>query len=269
MNKRPVVTLAVLGGIVAFLIILGATNSLPFIGGIFRAILNPFSTITHQIAEKIRPSSLGDLSIGDIKTKLETVEKENQTLAAENARLLTLEDENKRLRDYLVFAQANKVSLQMAEVISRGVAEDSWHNRKTITLNQGSDQGVSVGLPIVSSEGVLIGKITAVKNNIAEACLLYSADCRLAVSIAGLGKTVGIARGDLGLNVIVELIPQNQEILEKQVIVTSGLESGMPPGLLIGSVSQVIKQSNELWQSAIIEPAADFDNIRFVAILKQ
>jgi len=268
-NKRPVATLAVLGGIVAFLIILGASDSLPLAGGLIRTLLNPFTTITHQIAEKLRPSSLGELSNTDLKNKLEAVDKENQTLAAENARLLTLEDENKKLREYLVFAQTKKLSLQMAEVISRGIAEDSWHNRKTITLNQGSDQGVAIGMPIVSSEGVLIGKITGVKSNIAEACLLYSSDCRLAVGIAGQGKTIGIARGDLGLNIITELIPQSQEILEKQVIVTSGLETGMPPGLLIGTVSQVIKQSNELWQSAIIEPAANFDNLRFVAILKQ
>lgn len=267
-SKRPVATLAVLGGIVVFLVILGASNNFSLVSGLIRAVLNPFATLTHQLSEKLRPSRLDNLSINDLKNKLEIALKDNDRLAAENARLLTLEDENKRLRDYLVFAQAKQISLQMAEVISRGTALDSWHNRKTITLNQGSDQGVIVGLPIVSSEGVLIGKITSVKNNISEACLLYSADCRFAVGIAGQGKTIGIARGDLGLNVIVELIPQNQEVAEQQVLVTSGLESGMPPGLLIGTINKVIKQSNELWQSAIIEPAADFDDLRFVAILK-
>lgn len=268
-NKRPVATLAVLGGIIVFLIVIGLGNNLSLGGSLVRFLLSPFANITHQIGEKFRPNSNSDLSVNDLKTKLDAIDKDNQRLAAENARLLTLEDENKRLRDYLVFAQTKKVSLQMAEVISRGIAEDSWHNRKTITLDQGSNQGVTVGMPIVSSEGVLIGKVTAVKSNIAEACLLYSADCRLAVGIAGQGNTIGIARGDLGLNVIIELIPQNQEITEKQVIVTSGLEAGMPPGLLIGTVSKVIKQNNELWQSAIIEPAANFDNLRFVAILKQ
>lgn len=268
-NKRPVATLAVLGGIIVFLVVIGLGNNLSLAGSLARFLLSPFTSITHQLGERLRPTSNNELSTSDLQSKLETTEKDNQRLSAENARLLTLEDENKRLRDYLVFAQTKKASLQMAEVISRGIAEDSWHNRKTVTLDQGSDQGVVIGMPIVSSEGVLVGKITAVKNNLAEACLLYSADCRLAVGIAGQGKTIGIARGDLGLNVITELIPQNQEISENQVIVTSGLEAGMPPGLLIGTVSKVIKQNNELWQSAIIEPAANFDNLRFVAILKE
>jgi len=267
-NKRPVATLVVLGGIIVMILILGSSNSLGFFSGMARAIFNPFATLIHQLGEKIRPTEIDQMSNSDLIAKLELIEKDNQRLLSENARLLTLEDENKRLRDYLVFAQEKKVSLQMAEIISRGLAEDSWHNRKTITLDQGSDDGVTVGQPIVSSEGVLIGKITAVKNNIAEACLLYSLDCRLAVGLAGQGKTIGIAQGDLGLNVVIELIPQSQEILEQQMIVTSGLEAGMPPGLLIGRVSQVIKQNNELWQSAIIEPAANFDNLRFVAILK-
>jgi rod shape-determining protein MreC len=268
-NKRPIATLAVLGGIVGLLIILSTFSSLSFIGNFARTVLKPFALIIHQIGEKIRPNNQAEMTLDDLKNKLSELEQDRQRLATENVRLLTLEDENKHLRDYLSFAQAKKLLPIMAEVVSRGLASDSWQNRQTITLNQGSDQGVKVGLPIVSSEGVLIGKITATKSNLSEACLLYSADCRLAVGIAGQGKTIGIAKGDLGINVIIELIPQDQTIKENDIIVTTGLDIGMPPGILIGTINQVIKQSNELWQSAILEPAANFDDLRFVAILKQ
>jgi rod shape-determining protein MreC len=195
-------------------------------------------------------------------------EEEKRRLLVENARLTTLENENNRLRDYLNFSKSRTLSMQMAEVIARGTSEDSWRNRELVTLNQGSDQGIAAGMPIVSSEGVLMGKITGVKNNMSEACLLYSTDCRLAVAIAGSEATIGIAHGDLGLTVLIEFIAQNRTIALNDTIVTSGLESGMPAGLLLGHVSRVIKQGNELWQSAVIEPSADFENLRFIAILK-
>jgi rod shape-determining protein MreC len=267
-NKRSISTLVVLGAVVLFLIIIGGGNRWSFFGNLARQALSPFTNIAHNLGEVFHLNNDSSLSSAELQQKLNTLESANQSLGAENARLLTLEDENKHLRDYLNFKQTKKVSLQMAEVVARGLAEDSWHNREVITLNQGFDQGVSVGLPIVSSEGVLIGKITSVKGNISEACLLYSSDCRLAVSLAGQGATIGIAHGDLGISILIEFIPQSQVLSEGQIITTSGLENGMPAGLLIGHVSKVIKQSNELWQSAVLEPATDFDNLRFVAILK-
>lgn len=266
LNKRPIITLLVLGGLIAGLVFFGQSNSFAWLGRIFRSALNPVATVIYRLGSSFKSEEA--ISLEELKNKVEVLTTENQRLLVDNTRLLTLEDENRRLRDYLVFAQSRQLSLQMAEVISRGLAEDSWQKQRVITLNQGSDQGVKIGLPIVSSEGVLLGKIIAVKNNLAEACLLYSSDCRLAVGLAGQGKTIGLAQGDLGLNITIEFIPQDQAISEGQIIVTSGLEADMPPGLLIGKVSKVIKQNNELWQSAIIEPAADFEDLRFVAILK-
>jgi len=263
-NRRPLATFAVLSGIIIVLILV-ASSRFSALGDLSRAIAKPFAGFIHRFGEVLG----NDSNQAATQEEVDTLRSENARLASENARLLTLEDENKRLRDYLVFAQTQKSSLQMAEIIARGVAGDSWQNRETATLNQGSDQGIAVGMPIVSSEGVLVGKITAVKNNISEACFMYSSDCRIAVTVAGQGATLGMAHGDLGLSILIELIPQTRTVNEKDVIVSSGLESGMPPGLLLGSVSRVIKEGNELWQQAVVEPAADVDTLRFVAILKQ
>lgn len=266
-SKRPLITLSVLGGIIIILIIVGRG---PFssVSGFVRTLVKPFASFVHRSGEGVGSLVGNRQDTEDLKRQNEELKIENENLLAEKSRLLTLEDENSRLRDYLSFAQSQKRSLQMAEIIARGVPEDSWRNRETVTLNQGTDNGINVGLPIVSSEGVLVGKITSVKNNISEACLLYNPDCRLAVTVAGQGATLGVARGDLGLTVLIELIPQNREIKEGDLIVTSGVEGNMPAGLLIGKVNRVIKESNELWQQAIVDPSANIDDLRFVAILK-
>ena len=238
------------------------------IGGFFRQLVNPIAALSYQITERLNPRSNSNQDYNTLQAKVTQLEEENRTLSAENASLANLQDENNRLRNFFNFAQTQKHTIQLAEIIARGRPEDSWRNRDVITLNQGTNQGLDVGMPIISSEGVLIGKITAVKSNVSEACLLYSSDCRMAASISGQGSTIGVAHGDLGISVLLEFIPQDKDISENQMIVSSGLEAGMPSGLLIGHVSRVITEGNKLWKSAVIAPAADFDNLRFVAILK-
>jgi len=50
-------------------------------------------------------------------------------------------------------------------------------------------------------------------------------------------------------------------------VVTSGLEEKIPGGLVIGKVTKVNSDSNEVWQSADIEPLIDFDHLTMVSIL--
>jgi hypothetical protein len=42
----------------------------------------------------------------------------------------------------------------------------------------------------------------------------------------------------------------------------------MPNGLVLGKISRIIKEGNELWQHALIEPLGNFNNIHMVAIIK-
>ncbi len=265
-NKRPIATLAVLAVIIIIVLVLG--QYLGIVSGFMRRLVNPIASGAYQLTQTISPKSKDNATLDEQREQLTKLLEENQKLSVENAQLKDLEDENNRLREFFNISVSQKRPMQLAEIIARGRPEDSWRNRELITLNQGTDQGLRVGLPIVSSTGVLIGKITSVKNNVSEACLLYSSECRLAVALAGKGSTLGISRGNLGLTVLIEFIAQNTALAENDMIVSSGLEDGMPSGILIGRVSRIITEGNELWKSAVIEPAADFDSIRFVGVLK-
>ncbi len=265
-NKRPIATLAVLGAIIVIVLIVG--QYLGLVSGFMRRLVNPIASGAYQLTQAIYPKSKDHATLDEQRAQIAKLQEENQVLSTENAQLKTLEDENNRFREFFEISQSQKRPMQVAEIIARGRPEDSWRNRELITLNQGTDQGLRVGLPIVSSTGALIGKITSVKNNVSEACLLYSPDCRLAVALAGKGATLGISRGNLGLTVLIEFIAQNTVLAENDMIVSSGLEDGMPSGILIGKVSRIITEGNELWKSAVLEPTADFDSIRFVGVLK-
>lgn len=194
------------------------------------------------------------------------LKEERDSLLSEVARLKEMERENEVLRTYLSFVRSSGLEYRLAGVVAQGNAGDNWRNRESITINRGTRDGLSAGLPVLSSEGVLLGKIIEAEDNLSRACLLVSPSCRLAVTVSGLNETLGIAQGDLGLTVQIDLIPQNKSLNEGDIIVTSGLEQDMPAGLVVGKIDRVIKQQNELWQKAIVTPAADFDNLRVVMV---
>lgn len=193
-------------------------------------------------------------------------EAEANRLLVENARLKSLEEENEILRQYLKFSEEEKKPFVLASVISKGgITFDNLGSN--LIINKGLVDGIKEGAAVLDSQGVIIGKVAQIKNNFSEACLITSAECKIAAKLQNNDKTAGIIKGEYGLTIRMEFVPQTEEVKEGDIVVTSGLEQSIPSGLVIGKVTKVDKASNELWQSAIIEPLVDLDNLIIVAVL--
>ena len=74
--------------------------------------------------------------------------------------------------------------------------------------------------------------------------------------------------GDLGLTVKLNFVGQTEKINLGDIITTSGLEKDIPAGLVIGRVSQINNNQNDVWQNINIEPAVNFDNLRIVSVAR-
>lgn len=195
------------------------------------------------------------------------LEQEKNQLLKENIQLKFLEEENKELRQQLNFLEEHKFKYVLANVVSQGVFSGIEKNEKMIIIDKGSSQGVFPGLPLVNSEGVIIGKVFEVKDGISKAYLIIDERCKLAATIQGEEETLGTTEGDFGLTIRMGFIPQTKNILSGDVVVTSGLENNIPKGLILGRVIQVKKENNDVWQSAVIEPVVDLDNIEIVSVI--
>jgi rod shape-determining protein MreC len=63
------------------------------------------------------------------------------------------------------------------------------------------------------------------------------------------------------------MISQEAEIKAGQIIQTSGLGGNYPSDVVIGQVLNVNKVENELFQSAAVQPAEDFQNLQAVLVV--
>ena len=64
-----------------------------------------------------------------------------------------------------------------------------------------------------------------------------------------------------------DFIAQDEEISTGDLVISSGLEENIPRGLVIGEVSKINSDSNEIWKSVVIEPLVDFDDLIIVSVL--
>ena len=253
--------------VIVLLIFLHSTGIARPLESFLANTLNPVFEIFYSGASKIRNVYGGQVDKRDFNLIIAELEKENRKLFAENAKLKTLEEENEYLKKQIDFRKENNYKYVVAGIVSRNDLMNNSSEEKSIIINMGTKDGVENGLVLLDSEGVVIGKILEARDSVSRACLTVDKKCKFAVAIQNQDRTSGVAEGELGLTIKMDLIPQT-EILEKgDIIVSSGLESNIPRGLVIGKVSELIKENNNLWQKAIIEPLVDFDSLVMVSVI--
>src|SRR3989339_344017 len=136
-----------------------------------------------------------------------------------------------------------------------------------VILNRGANDGIKIDSPVTSGDGILVGKIIKVEDNISFARVLSDNQSKIAATILNSDHSLGIIEGGFGLSIKMNFIPRNENIITGDQIITSGLELGMPRGLTIGKVAAIENESYQPFQQAVITPAVDYEKINFVGVL--
>src|SRR3989344_2110432 len=202
-------------------------------------------------------------NIRNLAAQNDILGKQIEELTGELAVLEKEEQENRVLREALGFKQNTKLKLIPAEVMTL----DPLKGDVRVTLNRGSNQGVSAQDAVVISGNVMVGVIAEVSDNTSQMNLVTSSQVNINAQNTS-GKALGLVKGDHGLGLLFDLISQNEAIASGDKIVTSGLSGLYPKNLLIGTVSEIRSSSSELFQRASVIPAANLRNLRVVFIAK-
>jgi len=271
LNVKKYVTV---GAVIVLLIFFHAIKLLNPVESFLISELNPVFKAFYSFGSNISKIYSNQTAKDDLAAELNTADETINRLTAEKVESKFLEDENLALRKQLNFLTKSGRRYLMANVISRGEPQNDAEDSRSVLIDKGSRDGLYAGLAAVStigsatsSQGVIIGKIINVQDNFSEIYLVTDKNCKLAAAILGGSKTIGIASGELGLTIKMEFIPQTENIKAGDLVATSGLEQNIPRGLLIGQVSKVTKENNEVWQTAAIEPQVNLDSLSLVSIL--
>jgi rod shape-determining protein MreC len=187
-------------------------------------------------------------TISDIKN----LKKENEELKLKNEELLSkvsdlenLKKENQALRDALGLGLEKDFNLVMARVVSKDISRDE------IEINKGSKDGISKDLPVITSQKIVIGKISEVYDNFSKVMLISDKNSSFSAKIAGK-ETTGVVKGNGSSDAFFDLVPKEDEILPGDLVITSILGNIFPEGLLIGEIKNVKKSDIDPFQQAAI-----------------
>jgi rod shape-determining protein MreC len=175
--------------------------------------------------------------------------------------------ENERLRQLLALRDRLTTPAQAAEVIYD--TADLYTRR--VVLDRGQLGGVELGSPVMDESGVL-GQVTRVFPLVSEVTLLVDRDQAIPVLNIRSG-TRGVAYGDPvaangGGGMELRFMPSSADILEGDLLTTSGVDGLYPPGLPVARVVRVERRADSAFARIYCVPLAKVQGARHVVVLK-
>lgn len=192
--------------------------------------------------------------------------QENDALIIENVQLKEAEAENERLRRLLDFTRTNpSYDYRGGEVGARVIGHDPSAYLDFVIIDLGERQGASLDMPVVTERG-LVGRITEVHDTSSEVLLITDVNSAVTALIQ-TSRAMGVVRGLAGGGLLLDQVPQDVEVHEGEIVITSGLGDSFPRGLVIGQISKVYQRDYEMFQQARVRPTVDFRNLEQVLVI--
>ena len=182
--------------------------------------------------------------------------------AAAQNRCRELELENERLRRFVDYSREVDAELIVAKVIGRDPS--SWS--KSILINKGRQDGLTRGLPVLISEGV-VGQIVELYDVYAKVLLITDRSSAVDALVQN-SRARGIVEGLNNEGCVFKYALRKEKIAPGDIIISSGFDQVFPKGMRIGKVIEVKKENSELFQAIYLKTFVDFEKLEEVLISK-
>lgn len=161
------------------------------------------------------------------------------------------------------YAEYNKVG---ARIIGR----DSGNWYSAFLIDKGEEDGLAVDMNVIAGGG-LVGRITSVGPNWARVTSIISDNTHVSGMTLSTEDNMTVT-GDLklmaeGCITFSQLVDGQDRVREGDKVVTANISDKYLPNILIGYISSIDKDANNLTKSGEIVPAVDFEHLGEVLII--
>lgn len=191
-------------------------------------------------------------------------ERTNAMLSEKDRQIGELSTQNRRLTRLL---QARKELAEAQPAAARVVARDPQGWMSFCTLDVGSRDGVRVGNPVTTAEG-LVGQVTEVQADTCRVRLLTDTRA-VAAGRVHQRKASGVVQGVGSGNLELRYLDPDARVNPGDLVVTSGQDGQFPEGLKVGRVRNVRLVPEANYQAAVVQPLAPLDSMRTVLVLEK
>lgn len=238
----------------------------------------PYLMLSNRAGNGIADQTLKMRSRTELANEVTRLNKENTRLISEINLLKNLEYENRNLRAMLKLTPMPGYEYVACSVILR----DPWVWNNSFTIDRGSRDGIEPGLAVIApvpdqkNRCILLGTVESVSKHSARVVTVVNPEFRISVKLqesesVGFLNTGG-SDPSSGGTATIGFLPANKNFMLNEQIYTTGYESGIPPGLWLGSLESVedsaMPYGNRLYRHGVMRPAGNFEMLRTVIVAR-
>jgi rod shape-determining protein MreC len=173
-----------------------------------------------------------------------------------------LRDENKRLKGLINFRKEIPYTTIPAEIIGRDPT--NWSG--SVIIDKGLDNGVRENRAVISTKG-LVGRTLEAGRHSAKILLITDPNSKVGVVIQR-NRQGGILAGRPDGKCKMIYIALDSDVAPGDKVVTAGVGSIFPKGILVGEVLSVEKEPGRLYKNAIVRTTAELSKAEEVLCIR-
>jgi len=239
---------------------------LPVSSKVVSVLLFPFQGGVSFAVSEITDATTFVTDLATAYEQNEALKKEVEELRKENLEASEYAAENERLRALLGYKQSKtQFDLVPARVIGRENA--TWTSM--IVIDKGNTDGIKDLMPVVTNQG-LVGHVVETGPISSKVQLILDPRSSVgAIVQRPESRVMGIVEGDIANAQMPKMvnIPMVADVVEGDMIITSGFGGVYPKGIIVGKVTELKNAPGGLLKYAVIDTSVDFQRLEEVAVI--
>ncbi|MGN0306756.1 MAG: rod shape-determining protein MreC, partial [Lachnospiraceae bacterium] len=232
-------------------------------------LLVPFQSGISEVGRWFSDKSDQLLELKDVLAENQRLKEEVDKLTIENTRFQQERYELYQLRELLAldeeYSEYEKIGAQI-------IGKDSSNWFSSFTINKGSNDGVQINCNVMAGSG-LVGRVTDVGPNYAKVTSIIEDNNNTSGMLISTGDHL-VVTGDLsqmaeGMITFSKLVDREAKAAVGDKIVTSNISEYYLPGILIGYISKIETDANNLTKSGTLTTAVDFEHLEDVLVIME
>jgi len=226
----------------------------------FQSGITTVSTYLSERAEELK-------RVRELLEENEALKEQINELTIENT---TLQQDRYELTNLRELYELDAEYSDYEKVGARIIAKDSGNWFDSFVIDKGAEDGIEVDMNVMAGHG-LVGRVVDVHDSWAKVVAIIADNSNVSGEMLATSDKL-MVRGNLelysqGVIGFEQLVDDRNQVKEGDKIVTSNISDKYLPGILIGYVSSISQDSNNLTKSGTLIPAVDFAHLNEVLVI--
>ena len=248
--------------------VLSALLNFSPVSNLVGVLSTPFRSVVAAVADWVEDRYNYSFQYDELVEENETLRQQVADLQEQIREAQDANRQNELYRELLGLAE-KRSDFELEDATVTLHTTSNWNS--TLTINKGSNVDVAVGDCVVDAYGNLVGVVSEVGLNYSVLSTVIDPSTEIGGRIPRTDDNA-VLEGDFTLmregRLKLSYLPENSQLISGDQITTSGLGDIYPSGLVVGTVESIHTEADGLTRYAVVTPAADLDDLRYVFVIK-